>query len=128
MKRCAIFAGGDMPKGHPFDSEEFYDDFDFFICADSGFSHAERLGIKPDIIVGDFDSYGGELPEDSEIIRTVPEKDDTDTLMAVKKAIELGYTEISLFGALGGKRFEHSIANIQTMLYARENGCKLSIL
>jgi thiamine pyrophosphokinase len=128
MKRCAIFAGGDMPKGHPFDSEPFYDDFDFFICADSGFSHAERLGIKPDIIVGDFDSYGGELPEDSEIIRTVPEKDDTDTLMAVKKAIELGYTEISLFGALGGKRFEHSIANIQTMLYARENGCKLSIL
>ena len=127
MKQCAIFAGGDMPEGHPFDLMSYYERFEFVICADSGYKHAKKVGIVPDIIVGDFDSYSGELPEDPEIIRTVPEKDDTDTLMALKKAIELGYTDVSLFGALGGKRFEHSIANVQTMIYAREHGCNLSI-
>ena len=127
MNVCAVFAGGDMPDSKPCNMPEYYDMCSFVICADSGYRHAKRLGIVPDIIVGDFDSYGGELPEGVEIIRTVPEKDDTDTLMAVKKAIELGYKEIMLFGALGGKRFEHSIANIQTMIYAREHGCKLGI-
>jgi thiamine pyrophosphokinase len=97
------------------------------ICADSGYKHAKRLGIVPDVIVGDFDSYDGELPDGTEIIRTVPEKDDTDTLMAIKKAIALGYKVISLFGALGGKRFEHTIANVQAMMFAREHGCKLGI-
>lgn len=127
MKWCAIFAGGDMPDTMPYNLPEYYRSFEFVICADSGYKHAQRLGIVPDIIVGDFDSYGGELPEGVEIIRTVPEKDDTDTLMAVKKAIELGYKELFLFGALGGKRFEHTIANIQTMIYAREHGCSMGI-
>ncbi|MBQ1518474.1 MAG: thiamine diphosphokinase [Ruminococcus sp.] len=127
MKRCAIFAGGDMPDVMPYNLPEYYKDFGCVICADSGYKHAKRLGIVPDVIVGDFDSYDGELPEGVEVIRTVPEKDDTDTLMAIKKAIAMGYNEISLFGALGGKRFEHTIANIQTMMYARENGCKLGI-
>lgn len=117
-----------MPKGKPFDMPEYYDVYSCFICADSGYRHTLRLGIVPDIIIGDFDSYSGELPEAAEIIRTVPEKDDTDTLMALKKAIELGYKDIYLFGALGGKRIEHSIANIQTMIYAHEHGCKLTIL
>ena len=127
MKRCAIFAGGDMPDVMPYNLPEYYKDFECVICADSGYKHAKRLGIVPDVIVGDFDSYDGELPEGVEVIRTVPEKDDTDTLMAIKKAIAMGYNEISLFGALGGKRFEHTIANIQTMMYARKHGCKLGI-
>jgi thiamine pyrophosphokinase len=127
MKRCAIFAGGDMPDVMPYNLPEYYKDFGCVICADSGYKHAKRLGIVPDVIVGDFDSYDGELPEGVEVIRTVPEKDDTDTLMAIKKAIAMGYNEISLFGALGGKRFEHTIANIQTMMYARKHGCKLGI-
>lgn len=126
-KWCAIFAGGDMPDVMPYNLPEYYKDFECVICADSGYKHAKRLEIVPDVIVGDFDSYDGELPEGVEVIRTVPEKDDTDTLMAIKKAIAMGYNEISLFGALGGKRFEHTIANIQTMMYAREHGCKLGI-
>ena len=116
-----------MPDVMPYNLPEYYKDFECVICADSGYKHAKRLGIVPDVIVGDFDSYDGELPEGVEVIRTVPEKDDTDTLMAIKKAIAMGYNEISLFGALGGKRFEHTIANIQTMMYARKHGCKLGI-
>ncbi|MCR5111978.1 MAG: thiamine diphosphokinase [Ruminococcus sp.] len=124
---CAIIAGGDMNDAYHLTSKELFNDFKCVICADSGYKHAKRLGIVPDIIVGDFDSYDGELPQNAEIIRSVPEKDDTDTLMAVKKAIEIGCKTIFLFGALGGKRIEHTIANIQTMIYAHEQGCRIYI-
>ena len=125
MKRCHIFAGGELGNIADY---WFPNHHGYVICADSGYKHAKKLKIKPDVIVGDFDSYGGELPKDCEIIRTVPEKDDTDTLMAVKIAIERGYDLIYLYGALGGERFDHAFANIQTMLYAREHGANIIIL
>ncbi len=123
MKICHIFAGGEL--GSKVTKEYFRSRKGFVICADSGYKHAKNLGLKPDVIVGDFDSYKGKLPSDPEIIRTVPEKDDTDTIMAVKIAIERGYNTLWLYGALGGPRFDHAIANIQTMLYAREHGAEL---
>lgn len=122
MKICHIFAGGDLGK---IDRTWFSTHHGFIICADSGYKHAVKLGLEPDIIVGDFDSYTGRLPENTEIYRTVPEKDDTDTLMAVKIAIERGYDLIYLYGAIGGSRFDHAFANIQTMIYAHEHGAKL---
>lgn len=119
---CRIFAGGELGNiQKPTDNG-------FIICADSGYEHAKALGIKPNIIVGDFDSYSGKLPDDCEIYRSVPEKDDTDTLLAVKIAIERGYDRIYLYGAMGGSRFDHAFANIQTMLYAREHGAELILL
>ena len=127
MRKCAIIAGGDMPDKEQYKSYEYWERFDCIICADSGYYTAKKLGIKPDIITGDFDSFTEELPKDVEIIASIPEKDDTDTLMAVKKAIELGYKNIDLFGALGGSRIEHTIANIQTMIYAVQQGCDLKI-
>ena len=84
------------------------------------------VGIAPDLIVGDFDSYMGDLPEDVEIHRSIPEKDDTDTLMALRIAIDRGYDEIRLYGGLGA-RFDHSFANIQTLIFAYEKGCKMTI-
>ena len=127
MNRCAIFAGGDMPDLEKYKDSDFWARYSYFICADCGYRHAVRLGILPDMIVGDFDSYGEELPMGVEVLRGVPEKDDTDTLMAVKKAIEMGYSNIDLYGALGGDRPEHSFANIQTMVYALQQGCSLEI-
>ena len=121
MKVCSIFAGGELGRvSKPQNG--------LVICADSGYEHAVTLGVKPDIIVGDFDSYEGELPSGVEIHRTVPEKDDTDTLMAIKTAIERGCDRIYLYGALGGARFDHAFANLQTMLYAREHGAELILL
>lgn len=127
MRKCAIIAGGDMPDNKEYDITVRRECYGHIICADSGLYNAEKFGIKPDIIIGDFDSYKDELPEDTEIISALPEKDDTDTLLAVKRAIELGYNNIDLYGALGGERFEHSIANIQTMIYALQQGCDLKI-
>lgn len=128
MKKCAIIAGGELPDKEPYNTDGYWERFACIICADSGLYNARKFGIKPDIIAGDFDSFTEELPEDAEIIASIPEKDDTDTLMAVKKAIELGYKNIELYGALGGSRFEHSIANIQTMVYALQQGCDLKIM
>lgn len=125
MKICHIFAGGDLGDIADY---WFPDHGGYVICADSGYKHAKKLKLRPDVIVGDFDSYSGKLPADCEIIRTVPEKDDTDTLMAVKIAIERGYDLLYLYGAMGGARFDHAFANIQTILYAREHGASLRLI
>ena len=127
MRKCAIIAGGDMTEKGVAVFKAHRREYEYIICADSGYRHAEKLGIVPDLIAGDFDSYTDGLPEGVEIMASIPEKDDTDTIMAVKKAMEMGYTQISLYGALGGSRFEHTIANIQTMIYAFQQGCNLCI-
>ena len=127
MKDCVIFAGGNMEDMSFIDVSEISENCGMIICADSGYNYAAELGIVPDMVVGDFDSYSGEIPENIEIIRSVPEKDDTDTILALKLAIEYGYKKIRLYGGLGA-RFDHAFANIQTMIYAREHDCELEIL
>lgn len=113
-----IFAGGVL-NGSDFICIE---SDDRVICADRGIVHAQKLKIVPDLIIGDFDSYKSQLPENVEILRSVPEKDDTDTMLAVKTAISRGAKKIRIYGALGG-RFDHTFANIQTLKFASENGC-----
>ena len=126
MSICTIFAGGKINNTDFINPCEIRENSGFIICADSGLNIAEKVGLSPDLIVGDFDSYIGSLPENIEIYRSVPEKDDTDTLMAVRIAIDRGYDEIRLYGGLGA-RFDHSFANIQTLVFAYENGCKMTI-
>lgn len=126
MSICTIFAGGKISGTDFINPHEIREKSGLIICADSGLRIAEKVGITPDLIVGDFDSYTGTLPEGIEIYRSVPEKDDTDTLMAVRIAIDRGYDEIRLYGGLGA-RFDHSFANIQTLIFAHEKGCKMTI-
>lgn len=127
MKKCLIFTGGVINDLSFIDSEKLVRENDLIICADSGYIYAEKLNIVPDIILGDFDSYSGNFPDGAEICRSIPEKDDTDTMLAVKTALSRGCNEITLYGALG-KRFDHAYANIQTLIYAYENSCKMLIL
>lgn len=126
MSTCTIFAGGKLNSMNFINPQEIVQNSDFIICADSGLCIAEKVGITPDLIVGDFDSYTGKLPENIEIYRSVPEKDDTDTLMAVRIALDRGYRDIRLYGGLGA-RFDHSYANIQTLIFAHANGSRMTI-
>ncbi|MCR4888182.1 MAG: thiamine diphosphokinase [Ruminococcus sp.] len=126
MNCCFIFSGGALNDTSFIDKEYIVRSGSLVICADKGYKYAKALGIKPDILIGDFDSYTDELPADAEIIRTPAEKDDTDTMLAVKLAIERGCEFITLYGALGA-RFDHTFANIQTLIYAHEHGCDLMI-
>ena len=98
----------------------------FVIAADGGLLNLEKSNITPDLILGDFDSLGFE-PEGENVIKYPVKKNDTDMMLAVKKAIDLGYKEIVIFGGCGG-RLDHTLANINTMVYALEKGANISIL
>ena len=98
----------------------------YVISCDSGLDHADRYGIRVDIVVGDYDSISGKNREKIEqnkvkYISYPKEKDDTDTLIAVKHALEHGYRNIDIVCAFGG-RMDHSFANIQTAYYAARAG------
>lgn len=92
----------------------------FVIAADGGLAALEQAGIAPDLIMGDFDSLG-RTPEGSNVISHSPEKDDTDTMLAVKASLERGAEVIVIYGGLGG-RLDHSIANLQTLAYIAAAG------
>ena len=76
MKTCIIISGGDYSPIGPVRSG------DFVIACDKGYEYARREGIVPQLIMGDFDSYGGALPESVPVERFKKEKDDTDTMLA----------------------------------------------
>lgn len=91
------------------------------IAADAGVEHLHRRGLTPDWVVGDFDSLGY-VPRGENIIRHPVEKDDTDTMLAVKTAMDRGCRELVLFGGVGG-RMDHTYANLQTLTWiARQGG------
>ena len=73
--------------------------------------------------MGDFDSLG-RVPAGDNILRHPVEKDDTDTMLAVKTGLEQGCGEFYLYGGTGGKRLDHTLANLQTLLYLRRRGAR----
>ncbi len=94
---------------------------DLILCADGGLKHANKLQLKADIVVGDLDSNHLELPKETEIIRYPIEKDETDTMLAAKVALERGCKDILIFGGLGG-RFDHSLANLSLLVWIKQKG------
>ena len=93
----------------------------FVVACDAGYRNAERLGLHPDLIVGDFDS-APQPKTDGDTIVLPHVKDDTDTHYAAKWLLQNGYTEVTMLGALGGARLEHTIANLSTGLFLAEYG------
>ena len=83
----------------------------FVLCADKGYSYALRAGVMPDVIIGDFDSCTDPIPEADFVTRLPREKDYTDTVHCIDKAIQLGYDDIVLFAATGG-RLDHTVGNL----------------
>ncbi|MDD7408529.1 MAG: thiamine diphosphokinase [Anaerovoracaceae bacterium] len=102
-------------------------DADFIIACDRGYKHAVDSGIVPDLVVGDFDSYPGEIEAGIEVIREKPEKDDTDTMIALRQAMINEYPNIVICGALGG-RVDHEIANFALCAYAAERGARCTLV
>ena len=99
---------------------------DYLICADGGLAHAQRLGLEPDLVVGDFDSYSGERSYHCETVQVPSEKDESDTLLAVRLAADRGYRRILLLGGTGG-RMDHTVSNLQTLVYGLELGLEVSL-
>ena len=103
---------------------------DLVIAADAGYLTAQKMGVTPDILLGDFDTLGEEnIPEGIECLRVPAEKNDTDTQLAVQVAIERGASEIVIIGGLSG-RLDHTLSSLAILedLWERKNDRIYAIL
>ncbi|MBO5335962.1 MAG: thiamine diphosphokinase [Lachnospiraceae bacterium] len=123
--KCIIIGTGDLTMGELAVGEE-----DYVIAVDGGLSYCSILAVEPDMIIGDFDSVSEQeklaiesLKEQiPERIKELPvEKDDTDMLAALKHGLALGYQDFRIYAGTGG-RFDHTLANIQCLLYLKNHG------
>src|SRR5260370_40285229 len=124
-----IFAGGTVQQGSAL--EKTLAEGELVIAADSGARTALALGDVPAFVVGDLDSLDVETREELErlgcqIVPAPVEKDETDTELAIEVALNKGASRITVLGALGGERFEHTIANI--LLLAGYPGVPIELL
>lgn len=111
-KRCIVVgAGGSAPLM----KSDIHPD-DFVIVADGGYLKCKELGIIPDLAVGDWDSLGA-APADCPTAVLPEEKDDTDTLAAIRKGLDNGCEEFHIYFGTGGKRFDHTVANMQCLVF-----------
>ena len=101
-------------------------DYDFIIAADKGYETLKKSNTRIDIAIGDFDSLGY-TPEDVNILKLNIEKDDTDTISAVRFALDNGTKKIALLGGIGG-RLDHTLANLQTLSFAASSGVSASLI
>ena len=106
--RAVIIGNGDI-KDYQYIKSKINDN-DFIICADGGYNHAEKMGIVPDVLIGDFDSAKN-FEKVKDRIEYPKRKDFTDGELAVAYAVDNGYEDIVLI-AMTGDRFDHSIADI----------------
>ena len=96
---------------------------DLIVAADGGYVNALSAGFEPDVVIGDFDS--GAIPEGTaaHVIKLSRDKDDTDTLAAVKLGLRRGYRTFVIYGGTGG-RADHTFANIATLAYLNAFGAR----
>lgn len=113
MKRCVIVGGADV-NNYEYINEKIRKD-DFVIFCDSGLKHLSKLEATPSLVVGDFDSHENPMINVETIVLPC-EKDDTDTVFAVKEALKRGFDEFVLIGVIGA-RLDHTLGNVSILLY-----------
>lgn len=115
----------------PIENYDFVRELDFtgslIICADNGYSHVKKLGLTPDVWIGDHDSSQEECPEGITCFLYPEDKDFTDTNLCIDYALEHGCKELVLIGGLGG-RIDHEFSHFCLMKYALERGARLTML
>ena len=131
MKRCLIVTGGtiDIAFAKDFLSQRSYD---YVIAADAGLEVLRPLRTSPNAVVGDLDTVDKKVLEeyqnqpDIEFEIHKPEKDETDTELALLTAARQGCEAVDILGALGG-RMDHAIGNIQLMYQFFCQGMEVNI-
>ena len=124
MRRCVIVGGASIGDYETVGAMLRLDDY--VIYCDCGLRHMDGLGAEPDLIVGDFDSYSN--PEmGTETIVLPCEKDDTDTVFAVKEALRRGFEDFLLVGVVG-ERLDHTLGNVSILLMLDSEGKKGTII
>lgn len=113
---CYIFGAGETVSLHRRPEEG-----DYVIAADGGWLACRDAAIVPDLLLGDFDSLHGQ-PDFPNVMQFPVEKDDTDMMLAIKHGLELGHRTFHLYGGMGGRRTDHTIANLQALIYLARRG------
>ncbi len=96
-KKCILIGAGEMKEENISLQKN-----DFVIAVDGGYQYCLKLHIRPQLVVGDFDSYPHSISH-VEVLRSQPEKDDTDMMLAIQAGLERGYDEFVMYGAMGGR-------------------------
>ena len=100
---------------------------DLILAADGGYRALYRLGTTPDLLLGDFDSLGdAPLPPGLPVLRFPARKDDTDTGLALRHGLMLGFRDFALYGCAGG-RTDHLLANFQSMARVSRLGATIRL-
>ena len=132
MKKTLIVSGGNIEKDFLYKIIT-KKKFDIIIASDRGLEILYKCNITPGYIIGDFDSINLQILDkyinnkNIVIKKLNPEKDYTDTHMALKLAIELKSTDITIIGAIGS-RLDHTLANINILKEAIEKNITCTIL
>ncbi len=116
---CIIVGAGDLGD-YAIDVQKD----DLVIAADGGYRYLQNAGVRCDLLMGDLDSLPADTVIGTETKRYSPIKDDTDTMLALRHGLELGYRKFLLFGVFGG-RFDHTVGTLQTVAFAAETGASV---
>ena len=119
MPDCFIFAAGNFYGLRQLPKPE-----DFIIAADAGLLTCTQAGLTPSLLLGDFDSLSPPPRTAGKTLRLPVEKDDTDTLAAIRLGLEKGYKVFYLYGCTGGTRLDHTLANLQSLLFLRRQNAR----
>lgn len=108
LRTAVVFTGG-FCDTQLLDADEI--EGDLILAADAGWITAQACGVTPHIVAGDFDSSHVPAHLPAQILRVPCEKDDTDTMLVCKLAIDRGARCIRIIGGTGG-RIDHSLSNL----------------
>lgn len=125
MRRCIVLTGGplsDFDRVCPKICSE-----DYIIACDAGYAAAKHFGLTPHLLVGDFDSLKEPVPTTIPVLKASTHKDDTDTMLGLRCGLEQGCTDFLILGGFGG-RLDHTISNLQALVFLCENGANGQIL
>ena len=123
MSTCIIVGAGDASADLLTGKAEG----DLLIAADGGLKTLKEAGLTPDVWIGDADSLNAP-PDDLPVIKLPVVKDDTDLIAACRYGLKRGYRRFALYGVLGGRRFSHSVAAVQTLSFLRDNNADGTII
>jgi thiamine pyrophosphokinase len=124
-----VVASGELAEG----DEAHLAAADVIVAADGGAQTIDRCGLRPDLVVGDFDSIDLNLLErlrsEGVAIEQHPaDKDASDAELAIERARGLGADRIVLVGAAGGDRLDHELANVLLLADPRYAGLDLRLV
>ncbi|MBI3750372.1 MAG: thiamine diphosphokinase [Chloroflexi bacterium] len=133
--RALVLADGTAPTRAALDAAwpGWSDGIQLVVAADGGARLGPALGLRIDRWVGDGDSLGeaalAELRATGiPVERASADKDESDTELAVRAALDAGASDVTILGALGGQRFDHALANVALLALPAQAGCAACLL